>query len=70
MLWVHEPIQARHMVVSFEMTGEIWFMLISARVTGRKLRPPERVDEVDDSERKDNPELRTMRIFAARINLY
>ncbi len=29
MLWVAlKPIQARHMVVSFEMTGEIWFMLI------------------------------------------
>jgi hypothetical protein len=36
-------------------------------VTGRELWSPERIDEVDDSERKDNVALRTIRILAAKM---
>ena len=36
-------------------------------VTGREVWPPERIDEVDDSERKDNARTQNQRIFAGEM---
>ena len=56
MLWLAlQPIQHRHTVVSFVITGAIWLMLIcSAGSRGVSFGPQNRIDEVDDSERKVN----------------
>jgi hypothetical protein len=70
-----KPIQHRHIVVSFVMTGEVWLMLIEGLkrwVSGREHRSPKRIDEVNYSELPSVRimlALRAMRIFAAKMLL-
>jgi hypothetical protein len=56
MLWLAlKPTQHRHIVVSFVTTGEIWLNAdLQGRVSGREFWSPERIDEMNDSKRKDN----------------
>jgi hypothetical protein len=69
MLWLAlKPIQHRHIVVSFVMTGEIWLMLIcSAGSRGVSFGPQNVETRWTTPSVKIMLALRTMRIFAAKM---
>src|SRR5580692_11708035 len=69
MLWLAlKPTHARHIVVSFVMTGEVWLMLIStAGSRGVRFGPQNVYTRWTTPSVKIMLALRTMRILAAKM---